>query len=185
MLFRSLMYAMRSAIKRERSLSGELESSRDRLEKLFRSSQNPITVSRLEDGRYIEVNDAYLELFDVARNQVIGHTALELGVWGDPGDRDRFVQLMRERGVTRDFVTRMLKRSGEVIEAQLAAEVIELDGERCLLVSLADVTGRHEAERRAEQLATRDALTGLPNRDRKSTRLNSSHIQKSRMPSSA
>jgi GGDEF domain-containing protein len=54
--------------------------------------------------------------------------------------------------------------SGETLEATLSAEVLETGGEEWLVVSVADVTAQRAAERRAEHLATRDPLTGLPNR---------------------
>lgn len=161
---RGLMHAVHSASAREKELSGALRSSRERIEKLFRSSHNPIVVSRLEDGLSYEVNDAYLELFGFAREQVIGHKAVDMRVWEDPLERDRFVRIMRERGAVREFEARMRKRSGEIIEVRLSAELIDLDGEPCLLVYVTDVTAQREAERRAEFLATRDALTGLPSR---------------------
>ena len=161
---RGLMFAIRSALARERSLSGALQESQERIQKLFRASQNPIVVCRLEDGLYIDGNDAYLRLFGYAREEVIGHTAVELRIWEDPHERERFVRLMRERGALRDFETHMRKRSGEIVEVRFSAELIEIDGESCLLVSVIDVTAQREAERRAEFLATRDALTGLPNR---------------------
>jgi diguanylate cyclase (GGDEF)-like protein/PAS domain S-box-containing protein len=161
---RGLMVAIRSAIAREAALSGELRSSEDRIQKLFRSSQNPIVVSRLEDGKYLEVNDAYLALFGYRRDEVIGRSAVDLRVWEDADEREQFVRLMRGRGGVREFETRMRKRTGEIMEVQLSAELAELGGDSCLLVSVADVSARRHAERRAQQLATRDALTGLPNR---------------------
>jgi diguanylate cyclase (GGDEF)-like protein/PAS domain S-box-containing protein len=161
---RGLMFAMRSAFRREEALSGALRSSQERMEKFFRSSQNPMTVSRLEDGTYYEMNDAYLALFGYGREEIIGRSALEIGLWEDPADRVRFAQQMREQGVLRHYETRMRKRSGEVIEVQVSAELADIGGESCLLASIADVTGRREAERRAERLSTRDAVTGLPNR---------------------
>ena len=161
---RGIMHAIRAAIRRERALSGELQNSQDRIRKLFRSSHNAIVVSRLDDGKYIEVNDAYLALFDFTREDVLGHTAVELRVWEDADERERFVRIMRERDAVREFDTRMRKRSGEILEVRFSAELIEVGGDSCLLVTVNDVTAQRIAERRAEHLATRDALTGLPNR---------------------
>jgi len=161
---RGLMFAIRSAILREEALSGALRSSQERMEKFFRASQNPMTVSRLEDGRYYEMNDAYLALFGYAREEITGRTAVELGLWEDPADRVRFAEQIRQRGVVRNYDARMRKRSGEVIEVQVSAELADIGGESCLLASIVDMSGKREAERRAEQLATRDAVTGLPNR---------------------
>ncbi len=161
---RGLMVAIRSALDRERALSGALESSEDRMRKFFRSSQHPMSLSRLEDGKYVEVNEAYLAQFGFRSEDLMGRTSLDIHLWEDPADRARFAQHMRERGVVRDFAARMRKRSGEICEMLIAGELAEIGGEVCLLASMTDVTGRREAEERAEQLATRDPVTGLPNR---------------------
>ena len=161
---RVLMQAVRASFTREQSLSGALQSSQERLQKIFRASQNAIVVTRLDDGTYLEVNDAYLTMFGNSRESVIGRTSLELGVWEDIRERERFVRHVRDYKAVRQFETRMRKQSGDCIEVLLSGEVHDMGGVECLVISTADITARRNAERRAEFFSTRDALTGLPNR---------------------
>ena len=161
---RSLMRAIRTAAKRHRALASELAHTQERLEKFFNSSQNAVVVSRFEDGRYLEVNDAYLRMFGHPRDAVIGRSALEIGIWEDRRERERFLREIRKHRGVRAFETRLRRRSGEVLEALLSAELLDVEGQELLLVSVADITAQREAERRANYLATRDPLTGLPSR---------------------
>lgn len=56
-----------------------------------RTAHIPVGISRLSDGRFVEVNNAFLKLFGYAREEVIGHSALELGMWPDPEVRNRLI----------------------------------------------------------------------------------------------
>jgi len=141
-----------------------LRRSEERFEKIFQASPDAIVISRLLDGRYLEVNQRWLELFGYRREEAIGRTAFELAVWVDPAERPRFVAEVRERGTVRDFETRFRKKSGAIIDALLSADVIDIGGEPHLIVPILDITERKRSEERIQQLATRDALTGLPNR---------------------
>ncbi len=141
-----------------------LRRSEERFAKIFQASPDAIVISRLSDGRYLEVNQRWLELFGYRREEAVGRTAFDLGVWVDPAERPRFVAEARERGAVRDFETRFRKKSGAIIDTVVSAEVIDIDGEAHLIVPIMDVTDRKRAEERIQQLATRDALTGLPNR---------------------
>lgn len=141
-----------------------LRQSEDRFAKIFQASPDAIVISRLADGTYLEVNQRWLEVFGYAREQLIGRSSLDLGVWVDPADRDRFVAQIRERGALRDFEARFRKKSGAIIHALISAEVIDIGGEPHVIVPILDITDRKRAEERIQQLATRDPLTGLPNR---------------------
>jgi diguanylate cyclase (GGDEF)-like protein/PAS domain S-box-containing protein len=141
-----------------------LRRSEERFEKIFQSSPDAIVISRLSDGRYLEVNQRWLELFGYERGEAVGRTAFDLGIWVEPAERARFVAEVRKRGTAKDFETRFRKKSGAIIDALLAADVIDIAGETHLIVPILDITDRKRAEERIQQLATRDALTGLPNR---------------------
>jgi diguanylate cyclase (GGDEF)-like protein/PAS domain S-box-containing protein len=141
-----------------------LRRSEERFEKIFQSSPDAIVISRLKDGRYLEVNQRWLELFGFTREEAIGRTAFELGVWVDPAERARFVTEVEQRGTVKNFETRFRRKSGATLDALLAADVIDIAGEPHLIVPILDITDRKRAEERIQQLATRDALTGLPNR---------------------
>jgi len=141
-----------------------LRRSEERFEKIFQASPDAIVISRLSDGRYLEVNQRWLELFGYTREEAIGRTGSDLGVWVDPAERSRLVAEVRQRGAVKDFETRFRKKSGAIIDALLSADVIDIGGEPHLIVPILDITDRKRAEERIQQLATRDALTGLPNR---------------------
>jgi diguanylate cyclase (GGDEF)-like protein/PAS domain S-box-containing protein len=141
-----------------------LRHSEERFAKVFHASPDAIVISRLADGRYLEVNQRWLDTFGYAREEVIGRSSLDLGIWVDPGDRGRLVEQIRDRGSLRDYEAQFRKKSGAVIDALLSAEVIEIEGEPHIIVPFTDITDRKRAEERIQQLATRDPLTGLPNR---------------------
>ncbi len=161
---RALMEGVQASFARERELSGALKTTSDRMERIFRSSQDAIVISSLRDGTYVEVNDAYLTLFGYRREEVLGKSALALGIWEDPLERQRFVKILGSAKRVREFDARLRRKNGDVIEVLLSGELQDIDGLPCAVISTSDVTARRKAERRAEYLMTRDATTGLPNR---------------------
>ncbi len=125
------------------------------LAKFFRSSPAAHGISRLEDGVFVDVNEAYARLVGFTRDELVGQPSSLVGVWPDPGQRARFVEVVRTRGRALEFPLHARRRTGEYFEAQLSGEEVEIDGVPHLVWSIADVSAlvesRDALERRVRE----------------------------------
>src|SRR3569623_384509 len=98
------------------------------------------------------------------REALIGHSVHELETWPSGEERARFVAtLLRERHVHAQDM-RMRARGGALRDVLMSAELIDFEGQPCILAILNDVTERKRFEARIQFLATHDGLTDLANR---------------------
>jgi PAS domain S-box-containing protein len=129
-----------------------LRQSEERFSKAFHSSPAALSISLLEDGRLLEVNAAFLRMTGLDREEVIGHSSVELGLWAKEF-RQGMVETLRERGAVANLEIKFQKKSGEIREGLLSAELIQLGAGPSVLVIGQDVTERNRAEK---------ALQGFP-----------------------
>jgi len=123
-----------------------LGESEDRFAKTFRLSPVAISVTTVAEGRYIDVNDAYLAVFGFERDEVVGHTVAELRMWSVPEEREKLLQALRDRGSVRDMEFRFRHKSGKTLLGAVSGEMVDLEGGRCLLAIVRDVTYERRAE---------------------------------------
>jgi PAS domain S-box-containing protein len=129
--------------------------------KAFRSSPLSITISTLSEGRYLDVNHAFLQMLDYERRDVIGRTAAELGVWLDPEDRDRLLRALGSSTDSKGLHVRLKTRAGDVRETSVSAEIIEVDGVPCMLAVTQDVTEARRLENQLRQAQRMGAVGRL------------------------
>jgi PAS domain S-box-containing protein len=115
-------------------------ASEDRFQKVFRSAPVAISVTSLAEGRFIEVNETFERRFGFARNQLVGRSSTELGFWENPHERTRLIEQLRSGARVRDAVARLKSKSGQYEPTVYSAEVIDLDGQSCLLVVIEDLS---------------------------------------------
>jgi diguanylate cyclase (GGDEF)-like protein/PAS domain S-box-containing protein len=125
-----------------------LEESETRYRTAFQTSLDGIAISHLDDGTYIDVNKAFLEMLSYERAEVVGQSSLQLNLWVDAGDRDSLVERLRRNASFRDVNVRFRKKSGDLIWVLLSCTVMEIKGVPCILTVARDITEAKAAEER-------------------------------------
>ncbi|HLG15285.1 MAG TPA: PAS domain S-box protein [Blastocatellia bacterium] len=128
-----------------------LRESEARFSKAFQASPDSISITTPE-GWIIDVNQSFLDVLGYLRDEVVGRTAAELGIWVDPEDRARMIKELLDNGAIRDFEAEFRKKSGEVLVGLMSAEVIDVAGERCVLAVTRDITEQKRAEQERDKL---------------------------------
>ncbi|MDG9927035.1 MULTISPECIES: bifunctional diguanylate cyclase/phosphodiesterase [unclassified Pseudomonas] len=141
-----------------------LKASQEKFAKAFHSSPDAITISELDSGRYIEVNEGFCRLTGYRPEEVIGRNSLELNVWTYPEERERMVELVRSEGRAYHLEMHGQHRDGSIRLVEVSVEPIELNDTPCLLLNARDISELKEAQAQVRHLAYHDPLTNLPNR---------------------
>lgn len=128
----------------ERTL--ELRQSEEKFAKAFRSGPSAIAITRMDNGSLIEVNGVFLALTGYRADEVIGRTPTELNLWENIDDRDRLLQVVAEQGAIHNYEFRLRTKEGKIRTSLLSAEVINLNGQDCLLTIAIDISARKQAE---------------------------------------
>jgi two-component system, cell cycle sensor histidine kinase and response regulator CckA len=135
--------------------------SEEKFSKAFHLGPDAVTITCIADGRFLEVNDNFLRLTGFARDEILGHSSVELGLWANPKDRQHIVALLKRSGEARDLEVRMSIKSRELRTVQMSAHTIELSGQPCMIAIIRDVTQRRALETQLRQAQKMEAVGRL------------------------
>jgi len=135
-----------------------LQRSEERFAKAFNFSPLKMTITRLSDGTFVEVNQARDPVQGFGRKELLGKTTLATGGWLSPQERQAFVDILQREGHVSGYETRMRHANGEVVDAKMWAERIEIDGEDCILSCFVNTT--EEKRRQALLLSVAQGMAG-------------------------
>jgi PAS domain S-box-containing protein len=129
-----------------------LRESEERFSKAFHSSPQPMSIATIEEGRYIDVNERFLEMSGYTRDEIIGHTSLDLNFWEGIAARTELVRPLKEGRSVRNLEIKFRAKNGHFRLLLSSADLIELSGQPRILVASSDITERKRAEDALNQL---------------------------------
>jgi PAS domain S-box-containing protein len=131
-----------------------LRESEAKLRKIFETSSDAITINRLSDGRYLEVNEAFAGT-GYSREEALAQSAGALGVWANRAQLREFMKTLRARGSVVNTEIDLRTKGGRIDPFPISAKVIELDGEECMVTIGRDIRSIKQTE--ADLIAAREA----------------------------
>ena len=122
-----------------------LRQSETKFATAFQTSPIGITLSAVADGRYLDVNAAFLTMVGYTRAELLGRTSVELGVWSDAALRARTFADLHAAGTIREREITFRRKSGETFPCLFSCELVEINGQPVALTNMLDITARTQA----------------------------------------
>ena len=115
-------------------------------ERSFHGNPTLMSITSVDDGRILEVNPSLLRASGYTREEIVGRTTGEIGIWVDDEQRNEFSRRLEKTGAVRDLEADFRTKSGALRSILVNADIIDLDGRKCMLTVGFDVTERRRRE---------------------------------------
>ncbi len=132
-------------ITERRRLEDALRASEERLSKVFHANPAAILLSTRDTGIVLDANDAYLQLAQYTREEMIGRSSVELGIF-DAGQRAALYAEFMAGGSIRNRDARIKAKNGRAVDVILSVEPLEIEGMPCIITTVIDNRERKQAE---------------------------------------
>jgi PAS domain S-box-containing protein len=124
----------------------QLKLSEEKFSMAFQTNASLMALSREQDGEFIDVNDAFLETLGFSRDEVIGKSVSDLGLFEQHNDLSNILRMLEEKGKVRNIEVQVKTKNGAIRYGLFSVDRIMIGDLPCLLTTLADITERKQAE---------------------------------------
>ncbi len=141
-----------------------LQQSAAMFSTLFNVNPIPTSLTRMEDGKFLDVNEAYARFFELPREEILGATSVVLQLPFQSPQRAEVIARLRQEGVIHDLEMEITRRTGNVHIVLASLQRVMVDGTEAMLSTFIDITDRVRAERQVRALAAN--LTAAEQKER-------------------
>lgn len=137
-----------------------LKESIEKFTVAFNSAPIMLTISSLENGEYLEANEQFLNTSEFSRDDIIGHTSVELG-WVTKSDREKLLEMMLRDGKIHELDLTLRSKSGKAVLCKYWGEIITVAGQKRLLSIALDITEHRRVEQQFLQAQKMESIGRL------------------------
>jgi PAS domain S-box-containing protein len=130
----------------------ELDASEERYRLTLEAAPDCITINSLVDGRFIQLNEAFVKISGYSREEILGKTNSDLNLFVNPSELERLIAEARQKGGVNGFEAKHRRKDGSIIHSVVSARTVEFEGEPCLISVVSDRTAQKKAEEEQKKL---------------------------------
>ncbi len=123
-----------------------IKISEEKFSKAFNTRAVMMAITTFDEGKYIDINEAFLQKTGLSREQVIGFTSNEVGIYSNPNIREKLVAQIVKSGRLSEQEVQIKNTKGKILTCLFSAEEINIQGDKCLLIVMSDITQRKQVE---------------------------------------
>jgi PAS domain S-box-containing protein len=138
-----------------------VEESSQKLKALFENSPTAVVLTRLPEGTFCEVNQAFIDMFGYSQEEALGKTTAELGIWLHESDRTSYLQLLREKGYVTNYEIKARGKSGEELDTIASSALLNIGKQSFVLATIMDVSEQKRLQNQLIQSQKMDVVGQL------------------------
>ncbi len=117
-----------------------LRESEERFRTVYDAAPDGISISEIETGRIVEINEAYQKVFGFSRNEVIGRSSYEIGIWLNEDDRKPLIDDLEKYDIYNNKEIKFKRKDGTVIHTIVSGRVTSFNNQNYMLAVVHDIT---------------------------------------------
>lgn len=140
-----------------------LKESEEWFRLIFNNSPEAISLTRLKDGLFVDINEGFTKMTGYTREDVIDKPIIELDIWYNPIERKKLTRLLKEKGIVENMEVCFTKKGGSLMTGLLSAKLTNINEMRHIISITRDITMRKQLEElaRAEHMRFATAMDSL------------------------
>ncbi len=116
------------------------EESSQKFKAVFEHSPITVVLTSLPEGTFSEVNQAFIDMFGYSREEAIGKTTVELGIWLNESERNRYLQLLKDNDYVHNIEVGACRKGGEEFDTIVSATLLKIGDRPFVLAAIMDIS---------------------------------------------